>query len=279
MLEDVQSDASTGDNQTNSTPEPRPAKPKRVRPQRSLPTARVTFSKQLRCLLSYGLESREGSTPVRMEAVGKAVGLNASTVSLCNPFFVDIGFLSKTGRGKFTPSEHVLEMVGAHEWNPDTAPEKLEPILRTSWAAQALEPRLRLGPVDVEDAIHTLADTVKAGPTYKAELGMILEYLCVSGVTHRDGHQLSWAANSVSAARGGSPQTESSEDQASIAQPAPEVDLPRGSAAQVPPTGGFSFTVSIQVDADEIAHWSPDRIAAFFSGLAQVLAAQNKGER
>ena len=256
-------DSEPAPNRPSPPPPPPPlgppvSNPMRARPRRPLPTGRVTFAKQFRCLLSYGLESRQGKVPVRMETVAKAVGLNASTVSLCNPFFVDVGLLAKSGRGLFTPSAEVLAMVDAHQWNPDTAPERLAPILRASWAAEALEPRLRLGPIGMDDAIQTLAETVGAVPEYKAALGIIVDYLCISGVTLRDGHQLSWApASSPTAETSSTPEPEGSEEQTNVNSPSGD-ESQKGIPAHMPGMGGISFTVSIQVDASEISGWSPD---------------------
>ena len=42
--------------------------------------------------------------------------------------------------------------------------------------------------------------------------------------------------------------------------------------------GGVQFDFSIRVGMAEIAGWSAERIAAFFAGLAQVIAARGKAE-
>ena len=44
------------------------------------------------------------------------------------------------------------------------------------------------------------------------------------------------------------------------------------------PEGLVQFAVSVRVDMSELSTWSPDRIAAFFGGIAQVLAAKGKVE-
>ena len=37
--------------------------------------------------------------------------------------------------------------------------------------------------------------------------------------------------------------------------------------------GGVTFNVDVQVDMTEFATWRPERIQAFFRGIAEVLAA------
>ena len=43
--------------------------------------------------------------------------------------------------------------------------------------------------------------------------------------------------------------------------------------AQVP-EGVLKFSVDVNVDLREFATWQPDRISAFWAGIAQVLAAK-----
>jgi hypothetical protein len=43
--------------------------------------------------------------------------------------------------------------------------------------------------------------------------------------------------------------------------------------------GAMRFNVSFDVDMSEMASWRADRIAAFFNGLAQVLAAKAEVEK
>ena len=41
----------------------------------------------------------------------------------------------------------------------------------------------------------------------------------------------------------------------------------------------MQFHVSVRVDMKEFSGWQPDRIAAFFGGIAQVLAAKGTVEK
>ena len=43
--------------------------------------------------------------------------------------------------------------------------------------------------------------------------------------------------------------------------------------------GAMRFNVSFTVDMAEMANWRADRIAAFFAGIAQVLAAKAEVEK
>jgi hypothetical protein len=43
--------------------------------------------------------------------------------------------------------------------------------------------------------------------------------------------------------------------------------------------GVVQFNISVKVDMTEFATWTPERIAAFFAGVAAVLAAKGKMEK
>ncbi len=47
----------------------------------------------------------------------------------------------------------------------------------------------------------------------------------------------------------------------------------------MPAEGIVQFNISVKVNAQDFAGWSPDRITAFFGGIAQVLAAKGALER
>ena len=46
-----------------------------------------------------------------------------------------------------------------------------------------------------------------------------------------------------------------------------------------PVEGIVQFNVSVKVNMQEFAGWQPDRVAAFFNGIAQVLAAKGAIEK
>lgn len=170
-------------------------KPKaRVDPDEPLPTPRVAFDKQIKCLLIYGIKSERGSKMVSLDEVAKVVDLNPSTVSLCNPFFVKVGLLIKSGK-EFQPSAAVIDMARAHEFNPETASLKLAPIIQNSWFARSLEAKLRLGQTDVGQAIQILAEQANVGKDQENQLYMLLDYLREAGLIRRDGNSLSWISN------------------------------------------------------------------------------------
>jgi len=239
---------------------------KRTRPTKTLPTDRITFTKQIEILRAYGtLSGAAGRSVVANREVAEAMNMQPSTVSLANPFFVSVGLLQKAEDGSI-PSSHVIEMIRAKDWTPETATHKLAPPLRDSWFGTVLMPKLSFAPMSEDAALAKLAEACTATPEYKPQLRMLIDYLIVAGLVERDGEQLKAAK-----ADGAVPKGEAT---------APATKPPERDRAQVAtgftqsPEGAVNFHISIRVEMAEFAGWHPDRIAAFFTGIAKVLAAK-----
>lgn len=249
------------------------AKP-RTRPTKTLPTERINFKRQLEILRAYGVAFNQSGKPVANKEVADIVKMAETTTSLANAFFTDTGLLQRSQDGGFVPAPDVVQFVNAFRWSPDTASQKIAPIIATTWFAQALMPLVSFRPVEENEAIETLALQASASPEYRNQLGMLVDYMEGAGLVQRDG--------SLIRARAGAstPPT----PQPDTTAPVPKVDTPasRGSIStgfSRPSDGGVQFSVDVNVDMKEIATWSPERINAFFAGIAQVLAAKGGMEK
>lgn len=251
--------------------EPR-EKAKRSRPTKSLPTDRIMFSKQLDMLRAYAAASGPEGRPVGNKEVADILKMSESTTSLANAFFVDTGFLTRVER-EFSPTREVREFQRAYEWNPDTAAEKLQPILRQSWCWSALSPRLGFSAMEEGEAIEKLAEASSAGPDYERQLRTILDFLAAAGLVEREGGMIKARSQSTPSSAE-STSTSPSKEHIAAAQP-----VPRNEVAQPTPMNVIEFSISIRVDTSEISGWSAERISAFFGGFAQVLAAKGAMER
>ncbi|MEM9744373.1 MAG: hypothetical protein AAF918_16955 [Pseudomonadota bacterium] len=136
-------------------------------------------------LRGYGIESTSERKPVALQKVAEIVGIHQNSVSACNQFFIDVGLIEKQGH-KFTPAREVVDFTNRMQWNADDAAEKLQPILKDSWFARVVLPRLQLRSLSEEDVIAALADASNASPTHKAQLTMLLDYLASAGLIKRD---------------------------------------------------------------------------------------------
>jgi hypothetical protein len=255
---------------TVSAQQPQP-KEKRPEPQETLPTDRVAFGKQMQFLLAYAAASENGTKGVSNETVAELVKMKSSTVSLANAFFVKSGFLTRSGR-EYIPAKEVLEYKIATGWNDPNAAHKLAPLIERTWFAQALRSKLEMRGVEESEAIGDLAQRAVVTRDYEPQLRTMIEYMTVGGVVRKEGTLLILnRKDPASFAESAADRKEERPKEAAPPQPAANSGPFMG-------RGSISLAVNIEVDMAEVATWCPERIAAFFSGLAAVVAAK-RGER
>jgi hypothetical protein len=251
-------------------------KPAGERPSKYLPTPRITFSKQLDILRAFAAASGPTGKVASNDDVAEIVKMNPSTISLANPFLASGGLITKTDGG-YIPCPEVMSFLRAYEWSPDTAAQKLAPVLAKTWFAEELLSKLAFGPMTEDEAIQDLADAANAAPEYRGQLEILLDYLGAAGLIQRDGTQIKRGGTmtlAIGATASESPPTKTdSPPPAQETTPKPFMPSLFGTTE-----GAVNFHVSVRVDMSEFANWKPDRIAAFFGGMAQVLAAKAKVE-
>jgi hypothetical protein len=254
-----------------------PAKSKQD-PTKRLPTPRIKFSKQLDVIRAYAIKSLNGTRPASYKDAAEVTGIHLNTVSLMVGFLVENGFLDRIG-GDTMPTRAVLDFAQAHNWSAETAPQKLAPIVRNSWFGELLLTKLAFRSMSEDEAIAELGGAIAAGTEYKPSIGMLIDYAVATALVRRDGNQLSLGEASAPEPTAASKpeRTTSSEQRDDAASPS------RPTAATVATSfmnteGAVQFHVSIRVSMQEMSGWTPDRITAFFTGLAQVLAAKKGTE-
>lgn len=244
------------------------------RETKKLPTYRVGFAKQMDALRAYAVLSQGGSAPVRYQKVAETIKVHESNVSSMNPFFMENGFVERTGTG-FIPHRALLEFNRAYGWDANKAGAKLAPMIENTWFAQALVHKLGFRSMSEDEAIEVLAAECMAGPDAKQSLKVLIDFLEYSTIVERVNGNLKLKA---SADATGAPSRPASPVE-SVARDEPSPPPRQTAPTMASPTGAgaISFQVNVSVDMAEMKGWSPDRIASFFSGLAQVIAAQQKG--
>jgi hypothetical protein len=253
--------------------------PERKRPKRVLPTNRITFPKQPQILRAWATLSGPSGKVVTNAQVGAVMKMAADTVSLANPFFADIGLLEKVDGG-YVPGPATIEFNNAYEWDPEKAAHRLAPVLSAAWFGEALLPRLHLNPMTETEAVTVLAELAGVGPAHKANLIVCLEYLALAGLIEREGGQVrrvSSHAGTASPAPVSPPVEERREQARSVGFGGTAVNT--SFAQQGSPEGQIQFNISVRVSMAEVSGWQADRIAAFFNGIAAVLAAKGGVEQ
>jgi hypothetical protein len=155
----------------------------------------------------------------------------------------------------------------------------LAPLIGNTWFGDRMRSRLLFSPMSQDEMIADLAAQIAAPPEFKPQIESLIDFAVLAGVVKRDGTQLTAGDTAQKGPESTMPpRTEK-----------PITDTPDPSAAPTPRSGnvasgfmssegGVQFHVAIKVDMKEMGGWSPDRISAFFAGLAQVLAAKKGTE-
>ena len=254
---------------------------KGARPTKVLPTRRITFSKQLDILRAYAAASGPGNKLVTLREVSDIVKMASGTVTIANPFFTDTKLLFRTEGMGLTPSPAVMEFARAFEWNRETAAHKLAPPLSQMWFTEVLLPRLAFGDLSEDEAITILAEKSSSPPDYKNQLRLILDFLEASGLIKREDGRIKAGSKASSTPQPATPEkrTAEQEDKKEHSSLTPHSSLSpsagRVTTAFTQPTQGVvNFYIDVRMDMTEFAGWTPDRIAAFFNGIALVLSAK-----
>ena len=254
-------------------------------PAHSLPTSRISFPKQLEVLRAYAASAGQPGRSVSLLDVAKLAPVGKNTLSLGNAFLIDIGLLRRGDGGGFVPAEEVFSFQRAYGWNPETAVQKLAPLLRETWFAKCLAPRIQMRPVGIRDAIAVLAEVARADPKYEGQLGTLLEYLKDGGIVNitngliRPGPLFSAGDSHTPTEAASEGEETETETEASSTTATTETTTSISTAFANPTEGVVQFHVDVRVDMAEFASWEADRITAFFGGIAQVLAAKGKLEK
>jgi hypothetical protein len=250
-------------------------------PTKRLPTYRIKFSKQLDIIRAYGVKSQNGTKAANYKDVAEVVSIHANTISLLVGFLVENGFLERIGDATM-PTKPVVEFAQAYSWSPDSAPKKLAPIIRRAWFGELLLEKLAFRAMPEDEAIAELAGAISAGPELKSQVATLTEYAIVTGLVRRDGSMLSLgedaAAPSSELIVARQEKSQQGPEQRDSAPPPALSSSATTSTSFMTTEGAVQFHVSIRVTMQEMASWTPDRISAFFAGLAQVLAAKKGAE-
>jgi hypothetical protein len=254
-------------------PAPKPARAatSAAKPTKYLPTDRITFIRQLDILRGWAAASGPNNKIVSNDDAAEIVKMAGSTLSMNNAFYAQNGFLTKADGG-YIPAPEVFSFLRAYEWSPESAATKLAPIIAKTWFAEELLPKLAFGPLTTAEAIQHLADACSAGPGYRSQLRFLLDYLGNGGLVEWDGTQVRKGAVNVTAST--APSTDIVQTPSNPPPSTPEPSKRTAPTFFGTTEGAVNFNVSVRVDMGEFANWKPERIAAFFNGMAQVLAAK-----
>ena len=246
-----------------------PAQRDKPKPTKTLPTERISVAKQLDILRAYAAASANGSRAATVGEVAEIVKMAATTIQMAHPFLSSINLITRTGTGAYSASQEALSFLKAYEWDKETASHKLGTLMRESWFGQALLSRITFGPIEEKTAIGVLADACSAPPEYEKELRMVIEFMGAAGLVLRENGQVRPRPTMTGPSESPMPVA----PQARVEEPREKeqtVNASRLSTAVQSTPGKFNLNISVEVDMAEFSTWRPERIQAFFRGVAEV---------
>ena len=251
-----------------------PESAQKSKPTKTLPTDRISVAKQLEILRAYVAASANGTKAATVGEAAEIVKMAPTTIQIAHAFLASVNLINRNGTGAYTVSADALSFLKAFEWDRETASHKLGPTFRNSWFGQALMPRITFGPIDEKTAIGVLAEASNAAPEYEDQLRMLIEFMAAGGLVVREAGQVRPRPALAPEAQAPVPSAQRAQEPQE-----PAVNASRLNTSVQAAPGKFNLNISVEVDMAEFATWRPERIQAFFRGVAEVLAAKADVEK
>ena len=248
----------------------------RTPPTKVLATTRIAYSRQFDTARAFVIASPEGNA-VTLGEVSPHADLSVNTLSMITSFLVAANLLTRSEGSKFKPTAATIEFERQYHWNQDTAKHALAPALQNSWFGQAIINRLKMrGSMPTKEAIELLASESVATPEYEPQIKTTLDWLIDTGVVDEEGGVIKISRKQIRSITptppaeatngGGGGTTEIKQHVEHVVQSSDDQ------------AGTIKLNVAIQISVKELEAMTPDRIAAFFQGLAAVVAAKGGRE-
>ena len=157
-----------------------------------LPNAQLTLDTQLEVLGGYVAASEKGSKSVGYAEVARFVPISKCRVSSCNKFFESVGLLKsvKGQRGKYMPSNEVIDWKNKYQWDSESAKLILKPLFEETWFAKLTKKSLEVKPkMSEEKLFHKLGEEAEASPQDETALRQLIEYMATFKVVEKDEKQ------------------------------------------------------------------------------------------
>jgi hypothetical protein len=211
--------------------------------------------------------------PVSNKQAASLVGLSDATLSLGNPFLVDVGIIEKTDSG-FIPSAAAIDFKRASELGEERPEARLGPLLRDTWFYEALRPRLEFQAVPEQTAITDIGVLIGADKDDLSRVRALLDYLAITGIVLREGGMLMLVRSEqprMGSANGAGQGVDREREQTRAQKRERDVrDQPKDGGR----IGAITFSINVDVGMEELMGWDAARIAAFMDGVSRVLRAQ-----
>ena len=252
----------------------------RARTSRALPTDRMKFDTQVGALLAIAVSSSNGNRSVGSVDIATRIGVSPATAGLSNAFFMECGLIKREKKGRYKPTQAVLEFARQHSFDPKAAGKLLAEPLSRSWAFREVQQQRGMGSVTERRMVEVLAAAAGATAEHRQQLLTILAWLQYAGLIALEGGLVKLTPEGAAeAAAGAEPEPEPKpggagddpghDEETDPASTGTTTKL-KGREAQPEPIMGFSFEFALT--ADDLPKLSPEQIKALFEAVGSVMA-------
>lgn len=260
--------------------EPAPRAVRRMRPNKPLPTDRMKKATQVQALKAIAVASASREQGVSASDIAARIGVADVTAGLNNAFFAEAGWVERTGKGLYKPTDAALKFAQRFGFNETEAASLLAPSIGQTWYFREIEPELRIGrPLPMAQAVSILANAAGAGAEYRSQLENVVEWLDYVGlVVITDGH-LQLGQRDIQDL-----QPPADDEQEREQQPAGSVGSdPARSAVtgaakekRLQAQAVVSLDFDLSLAADDLAKLEPEQITALFKAVGEIAAIKAK---
>jgi len=251
----------------------------RQRADKSLPTDRLSFEKQVEALKAIAQLSGPGKRPVTAEDISASLGLKGNTGGLSNKFFRDTGWIEPSGRGLYVAADGLVAFhrhLGMDPQDLAGAQAYLLDAVRTGWYWEEIEGMVQGAGVRATAVLHALARAAGASADHKEQLGLIVDWLEWLGLVRREGEIIAAADPAQPSVPADKPEEEAQAVEAdepaldvipvaeAEEQPARQA-APEVSANPVMDTAIVSMHFSVRITADDAVKLSDEQLKALLA--------------
>lgn len=160
------------------------------KPTEVLPSDRLAIDKQIDAIRAYAAAVESTGGPVDNKQAASILNLSENSIVVTNPFFVDVGILTRVGNGLFDVTQPVKDYVQALEWGQENPGRKLKSLFTPKWFTKTLLPRLKFKEMTTQDAVHALSEACGASKAYKTHLERVLFFMEFAGLCRIEGQMI-----------------------------------------------------------------------------------------
>lgn len=250
---------------------------RRMRPNRPLPTDRMKMATQVQALKAIAVASASREQGVSASDIAARIGVAHVTAGLNNAFFAEAGWIERSGKGLYKPTDAALKFAQRFGFNETEAASLLALSIGQTWYFREIEPELRIGrPVPMTQAVSILANAAGAGAEYRSQLENVVEWLEYVGlVVITDGH-VQLGQRDIQDLQ---PPTDDEQEKpagSGDSDPARNAGTGATKEKRLQAQAVVSLDFDLSLAADDLAKLEPEQITALFKAVGEIAAIKAK---